>query len=147
VLLTKIEAFDGMLIAASNRQDDIDPALWRRFGLHIDVALPGNDERFAILKRYGEPYQIEDKIVDLLAAMTRGAPPSLLRQVMEGLKRALVLGSRLNLPIDDLPALVRHVVKGLAPHASYEKPPLWNTPAVADRLKGLAWPPTLAGDT
>jgi SpoVK/Ycf46/Vps4 family AAA+-type ATPase len=145
VLLTKIEAFDGMLIAASNRQDDIDPALWRRFGLHIDVALPGDAERFAIVKRYGEPYRIEDDVIELLARMMRGAPPSLLRQVMEGLKRALVLGPRLKLPVDDLPALLRHVVTGVVPHASYDKPPLWNQPEIADRLKGLAWPPTLAG--
>jgi hypothetical protein len=147
VLLTKIEGFDGMLIAASNRQADIDPALWRRFGLHIDVALPGDLERFAILKRYGEPYQIEDSVIDLLGRMMRGAPPSLLRQVMEGLKRALVLGPRLKLPVDDLPALLRHVVNGVVPHASYDKPPLWNQPAMADRLKGLAWPPTLASNS
>jgi SpoVK/Ycf46/Vps4 family AAA+-type ATPase len=142
VLLTKTESFEGMLLAASNREADIDPALWRRFGLHIDVALPGDDERFAIIKRYGEPYAIADEVIDLLAALMRGAPPSLLRQVMEGLKRALVLGPRLKLPTDDLPALVKHLSKAIAPHASYDKPPLWNNAATADRLKGLPWPPT-----
>lgn len=144
VLLTKIEAFDGILIAASNRQDDIDPALWRRFGIHIDVALPGDDERFAILKRYGEPYAIAEEVFDLLTLLTKGAPPSLLRQMMEGLKRALVLGPKLKMNVQHLPALLRHVAAGVAPHASYDKPPLWNDPAAVDRLAGLPWPPERA---
>lgn len=143
VLLTLIESFEGMLIAASNRQDAIDPAIWRRFGMHIDVALPGENERFAIIKRYSEPLAFDDRVLDALCDLTAGASPALLRQVMEGLKRSLVLGPKLKLQVNDLPAMVKRIAAAVAPHQAYTKPPLWNNPGLADALKDLPWPPEL----
>lgn len=144
-LLTMIERFDGLLIAATNRQDALDPALWRRFGMQISVDLPGADEAFAILKRYSLPFQFDDKVLDVLCKLTKGAPPSLLRQLMEGLKRSLVLAPRLRRPIDDPVEMLSTIAASVAPHADYDPPPLWRDKAFAQHLSGLVWPPTLPG--
>jgi SpoVK/Ycf46/Vps4 family AAA+-type ATPase len=140
-LLQKIEAFGGRLIAATNRHDKLDKALWRRFGLQIDVALPCDDERWAILKRYGLPFDFDDDTIDALAEVTRGAAPSLLRQTMEGIKRTLVLGERLRMPVDDPAAVLRIVIEHARPHPDYDPPPLWADPSLARTFAPEAWPP------
>jgi SpoVK/Ycf46/Vps4 family AAA+-type ATPase len=144
-LLQKIEAFGGRLIAATNRHDKLDKALWRRFGLQIDVALPGDDERWAILKRYGLPFNFDDDTIDALAEVTRGAAPSLLRQTMEGIKRTLVLGERLRMPVDDPAAVLRIVIEHARPHPDYDPPPLWADPSLARTFAPEAWPPGRQG--
>lgn len=145
ILLIEIERFDGIMFAATNRQDDLDPALWRRFGMQIEVTLPNEDERFAILKRYGLPFEFTDEFLGVLCDLTAGAAPSLLRQVMEAFKRTLVLGSRLKLPVDDPVALLQRIAASVRPHQDYTQPPLWLNPQTATHLKGLPWPPALPG--
>jgi SpoVK/Ycf46/Vps4 family AAA+-type ATPase len=144
-LLRMIEGFSGILLAATNRQDSIDPALWRRFKMQIEITIPGFDERFAILKRYGMPYEFADEVIDELAHLTDGAAPSLLRDVMEGLKRALTLGPRMKRPIDDPVAMIQAIAAKVAPHPDYDQPPLWRAPSMAKNLAKLPWPPTLPG--
>jgi SpoVK/Ycf46/Vps4 family AAA+-type ATPase len=138
-LLTRIEAFDGLAIAATNRDTDIDPALWRRFGIHLDVALPDSAARFAILKRYLAPYDVDDMFFDILAGNTEGASPALLRQLMEGIKRLLVLNTEWTVE-SDIVEVFQHVIASLHPHPAYDKPLLWMNGG-AD-LKGVNWPPT-----
>ncbi|MEN3234706.1 ATP-binding protein [Methylobacterium ajmalii] len=144
-LLQRIEAFGGRLIAATNRPASLDKALWRRFSLQIDVALPGEDERFAILKRYGQPFDFGDDAIEALTEITAGAAPSLLRQVMEGIKRTLILGSRLRLPADDPVAVLRLVAEGARPHPDYTPPPLWADLSLARVLEDTPWPPARIG--
>lgn len=141
VLLRKIEAFDGILIAATNREDSLDPALWRRFGMQISVDLPDADSRYAILKRYGLPFAFEEDTLDFLAGQTEGAAPSLLRQMMEGMKRNLVLGTRLRLPVDDKAAMFRTIISQVAPHPDYEPPALWRNQSLLDLVPAETWPP------
>lgn len=143
-LLTNIEAFEGIFFAATNRQDSLDPAIWRRFGMQLEVALPGFEERFAILRRYGLPFEFSDDFLDELALGTETAAPSLLRQVMEGFKRTLVIGPRLKRDISDPAALLRSIVAAVRPHPDYSTPPLWTSPKAVDgfvKFKGADWPP------
>ena len=139
VLLRRIERFTGYAIAATNRERDIDPALWRRFHLQIEIALPGADERWAILRRYGLPYAIADDAIDALTEATEGASPALLRGLMEGAKRALVLGPRSGQSAADPVALFRRIAATVAPPPEIEPPPLWADGA--DMLAGIPWPP------
>lgn len=146
-LLTNIEAMDGRFFAATNRQDSIDPAIWRRFGMQITVDLPGFDERFAIMRRYGMPFHFEDDLLDELVLLTDGAAPSLLRQLIEGVKRILVLGPRLKRDVSDPVLVFAHVAAQIAPHPEYLEPPhvapyLWREPKSVERLAGKPWPPT-----
>jgi DNA polymerase III delta prime subunit len=143
-LLTNIEAFEGIFFAATNRQDSLDPAIWRRFGMQLEVALPGFEERFAILRRYGLPFEFSDDFLDELALGTETAAPSLLRQVMEGFKRTLVIGPRLKRDISDPTVLLRSIVAAVRPHPDYSTPPLWTSQKAVDgfvKFKGESWPP------
>ena len=141
VLLRKIEEFSGVLIGATNLHSNIDPALWRRFGMQIDVALPGPDERYAILSRYGEPFDFGEDALEILTDLTEGAAPSLLRQVMEGVKRLLILGSKIGIQTGDPMSTFRAVISQNAPHPDYDPAPLWADPKLVDELRGIDWPP------
>lgn len=141
-LLARVENFSGTMIAATNRADAIDPAMWRRFGLQLEIPLPGDEERFAILTRYLAPFAMVEDAMDFLAEATAGATPALLRQLMEGVKRDLVLAPRLDQPTE-APAVFARVMVGARPHKDLPCPPLWAEDAVRARLRKLAWPPTL----
>lgn len=153
VLLRRIEEFQGYLVGATNRPKDIDPALWRRFGLQIAIDLPGEDERFAIVRRYLAPFLLADEEMDMLADATAGASPALLRAVAEGVKRSLVLAPRLGRDVSRPSAVLGPIVAAVAPPPEIPPPPLWakGVEVLALLDASLAWPPTRppapAGDT
>lgn len=147
VLLRRVEAFEGVLIGATNRADALDAALWRRFGMQIEVALPDDESRWAIIKRYGEPFDFGDDVLDALCDLTSGAAPSLLRQLMEGVKRALILGPRMRMDASDLATTIAVVVEQCKPHPDYDPPALWaetrkSLGLLQKAATGQPWPPT-----
>lgn len=140
--LQQIDRFDGVFIAATNRGDAIDAALWRRFSMHLELIEPDDDCRFAILTRYLAPFGLPDDALDRLCEATAGATPALLRQFMEGVKRDLVLGRRFERPMDAAHVIAR-TMAAIRPHAEALTPPLWDTPNTCiDQLAGIDWPPT-----
>jgi SpoVK/Ycf46/Vps4 family AAA+-type ATPase len=142
-LLQKIETYGGIGAAATNTKDAVDPAMWRRFGLQISVDLPGEVERFAIIRKYALPFDLEDEAIDLLVVATRGCSPSLLRQLMEGMKRTLVLAPRLSLDVSRPGVVFAHIVASIAPPPEMAQPPLWaNTRAAMEEIDRISWPPT-----
>ena len=141
VLLRKIETYEGFMVGATNRPEDIDVALWRRFHLQVSIDLPGGDERFAILRRYGLPFEFTDADIDLLTDLTAGASPALLRGLMEGLKRALVIGSRIGLDISDPVKVFSRIVVSVQPPPETDRPPLWERQT---DVAALSWPPARA---
>jgi SpoVK/Ycf46/Vps4 family AAA+-type ATPase len=144
VILRKIEEYDGYCIGTTNRPSSIDPALWRRFHLQISVDLPGAAERFAIIRRYGLPYDLSDEDIDLLSDLTDGASPALLRGLMEGMKRALIINPKMRLSIDDPAKLFLPIITSLQPPPEMDvKPPLWANTSAIHVLKELAWPPEM----
>jgi SpoVK/Ycf46/Vps4 family AAA+-type ATPase len=141
VLLRRIETFQGISLAATNRQDFLDPALWRRFGMQISVDLPGHDERFAIIRRYAAPFILGDDETDELVLATAGASPALLRALMEGVKRSIVVGPRVGRKVEDARSVIAAVVAACAPAPEYEPPPLWANPRALDAVSAaLTWP-------
>lgn len=147
VLLRRIEGFRGVGLAATNTKDAIDSAMWRRFGLQISVDLPGENERFAILRKYGLPFDLEDSAIDVLVRVTRGCSPSLLRQLMEGMKRTLVLAPKLQLDVSSPARVFAHVLASISPPPEMKQPPLWTSTGSVNELDCIAWPPVrgLAG--
>lgn len=141
VLLQRVERFEnGLLIGATNKQDGIDDALWRRFDLHLSVDLPGEDEAFAIARRYLEPFDLTDDETWAVADALHGASPALIRQVCEALKRAAVLDGRAR-RVRDLVTVLEAVTASAAPHPSYDKPPLWASSEALCALAGaVGWP-------
>jgi hypothetical protein len=142
VLLRRIEHYRGIGCAATNTKDALDSAMWRRFGLQISVDLPGEAERFAILRKYAQPFDLEDEAIDALVVVTRGCSPSLLKQLMEGMKRTLVLGPKLRVDIGHPGLVFGQVVASVAPPPEMPVPPLWSeTERSLEKLKDIAWPP------
>lgn len=140
-LLRHVEAFKGVFIAATNRQGSLDPALWRRFGMQIEVALPGADERYAILKRYAAPFDLPEDTADILTDVTRGASPALMRGLMEGIKRSIVLGPRLRRDISKPIDVIAPVIASTQPPPEFEPPLLWSSPQYGlDLLANIEWP-------
>lgn len=143
-LLQEIDRFDGMLYAATNRAADIDPAIWRRFNLQIEIGLPGQLERFAILKLYLAPFTVDDATVEALADAFSGASPALIKEGCEALKRALILAPKLNLPAD-LTSILRRFTASAAPAEGMPVPTLWSDfDELVEGLKAAPWPPVLS---
>ena len=145
VMLRRIEEYRGVLIGATNFAESLDPALWRRFGMQIDVALPGADERYAILRRYAEPFDLGEDAFDLLTDLTDGAAPSLLRQLMEGMKRLLVVGEKIGTPAVDPVSTFLTILAQVKPHPDYTPPALWKDTHHVGMLADMPWPP-MRGD-
>lgn len=141
VLLTRIERFQGIGLAATNTKDAIDSAMWRRFGMQISVDLPGENERFAIIRKYCLPFDLDDDAIDILVKVTRGCSPSLLRQLMEGMKRTLILAPKLHLAVTGPAEMFAHLVAGISPPPEMQQPPLWSDPRALEGVEAMAWPP------
>lgn len=141
-LLRRIESYRGIGLAATNTKDALDPAMWRRFGLQISVDLPGEVERFAIIRKYALPFDLEDDAIDVLVGATRGCSPSLLRQLMEGMKRQLVLAPKLRLPVGQPADVFLRVIASIAPPPEMEQPPLWTDRRAIEEIADIKWPPT-----
>lgn len=147
-LLQRLEQHDGYVIAATNFGANVDPAIWRRFDMHITLALPGAFEREQILKRYLLPFGLPRAALGALAAAFEGASPALMRQFCEHLKRSIVIGPKLD---HDMAkgATIERLIASVRPHPELGKPPMWAS--TADHLReraiaALPWPLPRAAD-
>ncbi len=143
-LLQEFDRHDGLLFAATNVAKGIDPAIWRRFQLQIEIGFPGEEERFAIVRLYLAPFTVEDATALALAAVFADASPAMIREGCEMIKRALVLGPRMRLATD-LPAIMARFAASAAPAEGMPEPRLWKHPRGSFALLAAApWPPCLA---
>ena len=145
-LLAELDRHEGMVFAATNQPDVIDPAVQRRFNLRIDIGLPGEDERRAIVRLYMAPLVLDNAVVDALAECLSGASPALIKDMCEAVKRGLVLSPKLQLD-NALGAIVRRATLTIKPHEDMNVPKLWG--GIAEQVEKLEtaaeghWPPPL----
>lgn len=99
VVTTLLQNFDNMpanvlLIAATNHEHLLDPAIWRRFNVSITLENPEEDERRELIKRYVEKYEIVGKIdTGKLAKVSGGMSGALIEQLMmAAAKKSLISG-------------------------------------------------------
>src|SRR5690606_38372116 len=97
--------------------------------------------RFAILRKYAVPFDLSDEVIDILVSATRGCSPSLLRQLMEGMKRSLVLAHRLHADVSNPAELFTTIAASIAPPPEMEQAPLWIDARALRPLEGMPWPP------
>lgn len=138
-LLQRIERYEGYLIAATNHGSHIDPAIWRRFDIHITLDLPGQEERERILARYLAPYGLPKTSLRRFAEAFETASPALMRQWAEGLKRNIVLGPKVGWDMAREATLGR-LIASVAPHPDLGKPRLWSLGAKDEAVRGMPWP-------
>lgn len=143
ILLQRLERYKGLAIAATNFGERIDPAMWRRFDMHIRLELPGQFEREQILKRYLAPLGLPQPALTLLAEAMNTASPALMRQFCEHFKRIIVIGPKLNQDMSKRAVLGR-LVTTIQPHPSLGKPAMWATVSkdhARDRaIDAMPWP-------
>ena len=96
VILQEVDEWPstGLLLAATNHPELIDPALWRRFDLIIEFKLP---EMLAIklaLKRFlGPDYGLFGRWIDILAFAFNGESFSDIEREIQRFRRAVALGT------------------------------------------------------
>jgi SpoVK/Ycf46/Vps4 family AAA+-type ATPase len=138
-LLQRIEQHEGFLIAATNFGGHIDPAIWRRFDMHVTLALPGQPERQRILARYLSPYGLPPDALFALAEAFETASPALMRAFCESIKRQIIVGPLLDNDMRLVPTIER-ILASVQPHPGAGTPRLW---ALAERdyaLTLIPWP-------
>lgn len=138
-LLQYLERHDGLVIAATNRSDDLDLAVWRRFDIHLTVGMPDQSARERIAALYMEPFQLTPAELTTLGHDLAGATPALIKQLCEGLKRSIVLAPKVGWA-GGAAATFERVLASIEPHRDLQRPPLWSMGVKAASVQALSWP-------
>ena len=84
----------GLLLAATNHPELIDPALWRRFDLVIDFKVPEIPAVKAAIKRFlGPDYALFGRWIDILSLAFNGESFSNIERDIQRFRRAVALGT------------------------------------------------------
>ncbi|MDR5751297.1 MULTISPECIES: ATP-binding protein [unclassified Caballeronia] len=94
-LLQKLDerAERGLTIGITNHPQLLDPAVWRRFELQIELPKPELGARVEIIGRYAEPLKFGDAQSKLLAVILEGASGAEIQDVVKSLKKSWILDS------------------------------------------------------
>lgn len=121
VLLQEIDDWPegGLLIAASNHQELLDPAVWRRFEMHIELGLPDRPAVSQAIQLFLDNAPALDSAwATALAELLHGQSFSDIERELKNLRRQAILN---NCPLEQLfPRLVRQHVAGLSKSAKKE---------------------------
>lgn len=138
-LLANLDRYKGFAVAATNFGDRVDEAVWRRFEIHIELALPGDHERRRILERYFAPFVLPPDAMAVLSESLETSSPALMRSFAENIKRQIVVGPRAGWAMNRDDVLAR-VIETVQPHPDIGKPRLWSR-GMTDRAVGeFPWP-------
>jgi DNA polymerase III delta prime subunit len=81
----------GLTIAITNHPGLLDPAIWRRFEVKIEMPLPPATARERLIAEFLAPVTVNDSALHLLAWASDGASGSEVRSMIHAIKRYLVL--------------------------------------------------------
>jgi hypothetical protein len=91
----------GFTLAITNHEGLLDPAVWRRFEVRIQIPVPEQNERERILERYLDPLPIDSATLRFLSWITEGSTGSDLEAMVRGLKRFTTIHSKGDLTLID----------------------------------------------
>jgi len=77
----------GFTIAITNHESLLDPAVWRRFDIRIEIPRPDGETRMAMLKRYFDPKEVDDSRIRLMAWITDGGSGSDIAKLSDFMRR------------------------------------------------------------
>lgn len=98
VMLQEVDEWPatGLLLAATNHPELIDPALWRRFDLVVEFKLPDQAAvKEAVVRFLGTDLSVLNGWVDILALAFKGESFSGIERSIQRFRRALALGASL----------------------------------------------------
>lgn len=81
----------GLTVAITNHASLLDPAVWRRFELQLELPVPDVVQRSLILERYLSPLEVSAGQMQLLAWMLIGCSGSEIEDIAAALKKSSVL--------------------------------------------------------
>lgn len=96
VILQEVDEWPatGLLLAATNHPELIDPALWRRFDLVVDFKLPDKPAVKESIKRFlGPDYALFGRWIDILTFAFSGESFSDIERDIQRFRRAVALGT------------------------------------------------------
>jgi len=138
-LLANFDRFDGFVVAATNLGDGLDPAIWRRFEIQIELEVPGDHERRRILERYLAPFVLPEPAIALLSASMETASPALMRSFAEHIKRQIVVGPKAGWDMSR-EAVIARVIATVKPHPDLGLPRLWSRGLSDVAVPAFPWP-------
>ncbi len=103
-LLQLMDAFKGesLLIAATNHENLLDSAIWRRFQAIIRFSLPTEQERVLLLQKFMGSFDTSEVNFEQVARNTKGATGSDLEQMALQTARTALLDARTRVRTQDL---------------------------------------------
>lgn len=95
VVNTFIQALDAhshelVVIAATNHEQLLDSAIWRRFHFHLKTDLPTAEQRKAIWMLYGKELGWSDKQIDVLVDISEGCSGAVIENICNRLRQRLI---------------------------------------------------------
>jgi SpoVK/Ycf46/Vps4 family AAA+-type ATPase len=96
VILQEVDEWPatGLLLAATNHPDLIDPALWRRFDLLVEFKLPDRSAiRAAITQFLGRDLELFSRWIDVLTFAFDGESFSNIERELQRFRRSIALGT------------------------------------------------------
>ena len=81
----------GLTIGITNHPQLLDPAVWRRFELQIEMPKPDQHARTKIIERYAKPLEFGRAQSKLLACILEGASGAEIQDVVNSLKKSWIL--------------------------------------------------------
>ena len=94
-LLQNIDALDNetVVLAATNHEHLLDPAIWRRFAYHVHVELPDQSNRLKLFQKFLGDF-VTQRELSLLSSASSQMSGSQIRQVSEDAKRKAIIADR-----------------------------------------------------
>jgi hypothetical protein len=113
VLLQEIDQWpaSGLLIAATNHKDLLDPAVWRRFETIIDFGMPSEESVRRTIELYLAEAPLHKRWISVLVKALQGLSyADIEREIQRGRREAVILGVPLQ---ERFKSLVQHRVQML----------------------------------
>ncbi len=102
VILQEVDEWpaSGLLLAATNHPELIDPALWRRFDLVVQFKTPDLSSVKEAIKRFlGPDFAMFSRWIDILAFVFNGESFSDIEREIQRFRRAVALGASLDVEL------------------------------------------------
>ena len=137
VVVSLLQNLDAMnhqtvLIAATNHEHLLDPAIWRRFTFRIPLALPRPAERRAILELFLTPVYMKGIDIDCIIQITENMSGSDLRTIAFDSIRDAIVRQR---TVIDYDRMIMRIIEGrLKQEADFSNP----SPELLQAVRDLA---------